>query len=215
VTLIAFLLYMAQQNNTLASRAGQYRSKVMNAVLIRCGIDQQYGDWNAPVDAEGNFVYVPIPEASGTLFHPGLGRYYGEILPALHRFCREHSCDLCRDLRFPQDLLNRAMHLDPDFECLTYGNPSNVKGLTLGGLSEGDLVVFYAGLQPVPPIKSNLIYALIGIFVVQEVVSATSVQPEQWYENAHVRKVQPGDWSSPGKVDTGLTVIRVAHTPPG
>jgi hypothetical protein len=165
----------------------------MNAVLIRSGIDQECGGWNAPVDAEGNFVYVPIPEESGTRFQPGLGRCYGEILPALHRFCREHSCDLRRDLRFPQDLLNHAMHLDPDFECLTYGNPSNVKGLTLGNLSEGDLVVFYAGLRPVQRGEHNLIYALIGMYVVQEVVSATSVPPERWYENAHVRKVQPGE----------------------
>lgn len=27
---------------------------------------QAYGEWNAPVDAEGRFVYVPIPESPGT-----------------------------------------------------------------------------------------------------------------------------------------------------
>ena len=57
----------------------------MKALLIRIGIDLESGGWNAPVDADGRFVYVPIPEERGTAFHPGLERRYGEVLPALHR----------------------------------------------------------------------------------------------------------------------------------
>jgi hypothetical protein len=35
----------------------------MRATLVRIGIDQAYGAWNAPMDPETNdFVYVPIPE---------------------------------------------------------------------------------------------------------------------------------------------------------
>jgi len=60
-------------------------------------------------------------------------------------------------------------------------------------LSEGDLVVFYAGLRPVQRGEQNLSYALIGMYVVQEVVPATTVPSERWYENAHVRKAQPGE----------------------
>ena len=41
----------------------------MNALLVRIGVDQAYGGWNAPVDAEGRFVYVPIPEKLRTPFH--------------------------------------------------------------------------------------------------------------------------------------------------
>jgi hypothetical protein len=78
----------------------------MKALLVRIGIDQKYGKWNAPVDAAGRFVYVPIPERLGTPFHPGLERRYGEVLPALHRFCRDCDRDLCADLRFPPGLLN-------------------------------------------------------------------------------------------------------------
>jgi hypothetical protein len=76
----------------------------MKALLVRIGVDQAYGGWNAPVDAEGRFVYVPIPEKLGTRFHPGLDRRYGEALPALQRFCREHDCDLSGDLRFTVDM---------------------------------------------------------------------------------------------------------------
>lgn len=34
----------------------------MKAILVRIGIDQVYGRWNAPVDPEYHFVYVPIPD---------------------------------------------------------------------------------------------------------------------------------------------------------
>ncbi|MFO0927270.1 MAG: hypothetical protein U0736_09550 [Gemmataceae bacterium] len=40
-----------------------------------------------PVDAAGNFVYVPIPLKNKVrLSTPGLERQYGEVLPALNRF---------------------------------------------------------------------------------------------------------------------------------
>lgn len=50
------------------------RKEAMKALLIRIGVDQAYGGWNAPVDADWRFVYVPIPESPGTRFHPGLRR---------------------------------------------------------------------------------------------------------------------------------------------
>src|SRR5436309_15858945 len=81
----------------------------MKALLVRIGVDQAYGGWNAPADAEGRFVYVPIPEKRGTAFHAGLERRYGEVLPALQRFSDDHGCDL----RFPRGLLEHPMHLDP------------------------------------------------------------------------------------------------------
>jgi hypothetical protein len=43
----------------------------VRAMLVRIGIDQAYGDWNAPVDPESNeFVYVPIPEGVKAPQHP-------------------------------------------------------------------------------------------------------------------------------------------------
>jgi len=115
----------------------------MKALLVRIGVDQTYGRWNAPVDAERHFVYVPIPEERGTHFHPGLERRYGELLPALQDFCRVHDCDLFDDLRFPQELLECPMHLDPDFERLTYGDVGGRRGAGMVDMGEGDLLVFY------------------------------------------------------------------------
>jgi len=164
----------------------------MKALLVRIGVDQAYGGWNAPVDAEGRFVYVPIPESPGTRFHPGLERRFVEVLPALRRFCLEHDCDLCGDLRFPEGLLGRATHLDPDFECLTYGDEGGRRGAGMVGMGDGDLLVFYGGLRPVVRCEHRLIYALMGMYVVQEVVSVAEVPQELWHSNAHVRKVKRG-----------------------
>lgn len=164
----------------------------MKALLVRIGVDQAYGGWNAPVDAKGRFVYVPIPEKRGTAFHPGLERGYGEVLPALERFCRAHDRDLHGDLRFPQELLKHPMHLDPDFECLTYGDVGSRRGAEMVNMAEGDLLVFYGGLRPVHVCEHRLLYALMGLYVVEDVVPVASVLPQHWYENAHVRKVKLG-----------------------
>ena len=162
------------------------------ALLVRIGVDQAYGGWNAPVDAEGRFVYVPIPERHGTSFHPGLERRYGEVLPALHRFCREHDCEL-GDLRFPQELLDHPMHLDPDFECLTYGDDGGRRGAGMVTMGEGDLLVFYGGLRPVHQCAHKLLYALMGVYTVRDVTPVAKVPRQRWYENAHVRRVERGE----------------------
>lgn len=160
----------------------------MKAILVRIGVDQTFGAWNAPVDAHGRFVYVPIPEKRGTLFHPGLERRYGELLPALECFCSERRRDLIRDLRFPRVLLQYAMHLDPDFDTLTYGDDGARRGAGIRDMHEGDLLVFYGGLRPIHDCEHRLIYALLGMYVVEEVLPATSLPADRWHENAHVRK---------------------------
>jgi len=165
----------------------------MKGLLVRIGVDQAYGGWNAPVDTEGRFVYVPIPEKRDTSFHAGLERRYGEVLPALQRFCGLHNCDLCGDLRFPQELLEHPMHLDPDFECLTYGDEGSRRGAGMVNMEEGDLLVFYGGPRPIHSCEHKLIYALLGMYVVQEVVPVTSVPSQRWHENAHVRKTMRGE----------------------
>jgi hypothetical protein len=155
----------------------------MKALLVRIGIDQKYGGWNAPVDAAGRFVYVPIPERPGTPFHPGLERRYNEVLPSLRRF---------GDLHLPPGLLDRPMHLDPDFECLTYGDVGSRRGAGMVGMAAGDLLVFYGGLRPVHPCEHRLVYALMGLYVVREVVPVAAVPAGRWYENAHVRRARRG-----------------------
>jgi hypothetical protein len=164
----------------------------MKALLVRIGVDQTFGGWNAPVDADGRFVYVPIPEKVGTLFHPGLERRYDEVLPVLHRFCGDHGCDLYDELGFPLSLFDHPMHLDPDFECLTYGDVGRRRGARMMNMEDGDLLVFYGGMRPIHRGEHKLIYALMGLYVVEEVVRASDVTQDHWFENAHVRKKEPG-----------------------
>src|SRR3990172_10533824 len=54
----------------------------MRATLVRIGIDQAYGGWNAPVDPETHeFVYVPIPEGAKVAQHSALATTYGSGAP--------------------------------------------------------------------------------------------------------------------------------------
>ncbi|HEY2827880.1 MAG TPA: hypothetical protein VGJ04_09795 [Pirellulales bacterium] len=60
-------------------------------------------------------------------------------------------------------------------------------------MTDGDLVVFYAGLRPVHRCEHKLIYALVGMYVVQKVAEVANIPSERWHENAHVRKVKRGE----------------------
>ena len=165
----------------------------MRAILVRIGIDHAFGAWNAPVDPSSRrFVYVPIPEGPGTKFYRGSARGFSEIVPALNSFAIAHGLDLTSDLKFPQDLLSRNMHLDPDFEHLTYGDVGDRRGAEIRHLKEDDLLVFYAGLRSIRPQDAQLVYALVGLFVVGEIVPAAQVTPARRHENAHTRKIRFG-----------------------
>jgi hypothetical protein len=160
----------------------------MRAYLVRIGIDQAFGGWNAPVDpTTGEFVYVPIPE-SAPEFQPHCRRTFRELIPSLRGYCTRHHLDPHEDLHFDDRLLAQPMHLDPDFEHLTYGDDGARRGAGLAALAEDDLVVFYAGLRPIRACGHRLLYVLVGLYVVAEVVSVTAIPADRWHENAHTRK---------------------------
>ena len=51
--------------------------------------------------------------------------------------------------------------------------------------------MFYGGLKDVHS-ATDLVYAIIGFYVVDEIVRAASVQRSRWHENAHTRRIAPG-----------------------
>jgi len=177
----------------------------MRAVLIRVGIDHSFGEWNAPADpSTGEFVYVPIPESESiTRFHRGCERKYDELIPHLENFSKRYRFDLDRDMQFPRALLlDRSMHLDPDFEYLTYGDDGNKRGKVLGTLVEDDLVVFYAGMRSTDLAQKPLIYGIVGMIVVDRICEISAVPKSQWHQNAHTRKARHGEhdlvvWGKP------------------
>ena len=119
----------------------------MKAILVRIGIDMSCGEWNAPVDPRTRrFVYVPIPDGHKKKYTPGNARSYQEVTAPLLNFAR--SCGTS-GLRCPDALMQRRMHLDPDFEHLTYGDNGLRRGARIAQLAADDLLVFYAALRSI------------------------------------------------------------------
>jgi hypothetical protein len=137
----------------------------VNAVLVRVGIDcTDDGHWNGPVDiGSGNFVYVPIAETKP--LRDGFERLYDELRPAL----AAHHQSL------PPNLVGRRMHLDPDFSSLTYGDQGR-RAAQIQKMAVGDLLVFYASLRAVE--AGNLVYAVIGLMVIDKIIWAMDVPPD-------------------------------------
>lgn len=154
----------------------------MRGLLVRVGADLTDGGgrWNGPVDADSRrFAYVPIPERKPCL--PGFETPYLKIRKAAATF----------QVELPPHLAEERMHLDPDFEYLTYGDRGPKGQQLLTTLSSGDLVVFYSGLRDVR--TTNLVYAIIGLFIVDRIVSARTVTVADAHRNAHTRRVLPPD----------------------
>jgi len=153
----------------------------VKALFVRVGADQSEagGRWNGPVRSTTcEFAYVPIPETKA--IQPGLHKPYNLVMRVVSRF----GCTL------PQNLATANMHLDPDFSHLTYGDQGERAKQIQSKLNKGDLLVFYAGLADIHT-ASQLVYAIIGLYVIDTIVDAVTVPRQRWDENAHTRRVLP------------------------
>ncbi len=135
------------------------------------------------------FVYLPIPESKRS--HAHLKRRYTESLSALTLFCEKYEINLLSDLKFPPPLKDAVMHLDPDFHELTYGDDGARRGAVLSTMKTGDIIVFYAGLRPIKRCEHKIVYAIVGLYIVKEVIAAAEVNKKRWHQNAHTRRVKP------------------------
>ena len=106
------------------------------AALLRVGIDSGSGGIQGPLFKDGSFEYVCIPDKKGVSVHT-YGTLFGKNgLP--------HSAYF--PVRRQQTLAQQHVHLDPEFETFTYGDPTAPKR-SLRTLEKGDYLIFYAGLQ--------------------------------------------------------------------
>ena len=169
----------------------------MQVILIRVAIDQSCGHWNGPCNPHNrDFVYVPIPQMNRANV-PGLEKRYTYcIAPALQAFSKRNGYDV----PLPTHLRGQRMHLDPDFDYLTYGDTAS-RGRRLLKFVEDDVVVFYGSLRSI--IDGKLIYALIGLLVVQDIAQVRDIVPQRFDENAHTRNLapEPTDVVARGKRD--------------
>jgi hypothetical protein len=153
----------------------------MNGLLVRVGIDSTDGCWNAPMKlATGEFAYITITETKP--LREGMGRLYDEFISIVAKYGDQ----------LPETLLGQPTHLDPDFDNLTYGDQGQRGKRISSLLLPGDLLAFFAALRPIDGPSRPLVYALIGLYVIAEIVPAISVSRDRWGENAHTRRV-PGD----------------------
>lgn len=153
----------------------------LQAILIRIGIDQEYGSWNAPCNPEtGDFVYVPIPQDRPNIH--GMENFYkNSITSALNNFSVRNN----HEIFLPKHLENKRMHLDPDFNYLSYGDTAD-RGRRLMSFKENDIVVFYSSLRSIHG-DAELVYALVGLLAINSIEHVKDVRPENFYSNAHTR----------------------------
>jgi hypothetical protein len=155
----------------------------MQALLVRVGIDlsKKSGVWNAPVNPDtGEFAYVPIleDESKGKKkIRPGYEVSYEQFKVPCEKLGK----------KLPPKFYDKCAHLDPDFECLTYGDEGD-RGEPIWGLADGDILAFYASFCPVKPCNQKLFYALIGLYVVDRKMPALEIPQEDWHRNAHTRR---------------------------
>lgn len=150
---------------------------------MRVGIDQTFGEYNAPINPNTNdYMYLPIPQGKDD-FKSGMRTSYDDLLPYFASWGQKNGAEI----EFPQNLNNKSCHLDPDFDFSTYGDQATGRGLRVGDIKGGDFLAFFASFKPIIKCDHKLIYALYGIMVVDKVLRVADVPENESHKNAHTR----------------------------
>lgn len=105
-------------------------------VLLRVGIDSGCGGIQGPLFKDGSFDFVCIPDYKRVSVHT-----YGNIIGRDGRPHSHYFADSRKML-----MADQHVHVDPEWETFTYGDPTLPKR-SLRKLQPGDFLVFYCGLQ--------------------------------------------------------------------
>jgi len=160
----------------------------MKAMLLRIGIDKGTDGALAPIFRDGSFEYIPISEGDS---ESSEDRTYANTIGRSGQSFATY---------LPRSIANRKMHYDPEFDTLTYGDPT-VKRKYLVKLAPGDLLVFYAGLTPFQHNQYPTGLYIIGYFTVQHIFDFNALKPDElnalygrYPNNAHLkRQMDPTD----------------------
>jgi hypothetical protein len=109
---------------------------MMKAVLLRVGIDSGCGGIQSLLFPDGSFEFVCIPDNKRGSAH----RYETVI----RKNGRPHSAYF--PARKHMAIAEQHIHLDPEFDTFTYGDPTSPER-SLQKLERGDYLIFYCGLQ--------------------------------------------------------------------
>lgn len=138
--------------------------------VVLCGVGADTGNVRPVprIDADGAFEYVPIPEkgpTTETATYGSLPRRTGDGSLADRLEAVRPGSDGAW-LTDREAVRERAVHRDPNFESLTYGEHRPAYVAALRDLAPGDVVGFYAGFRgPESPEKHRYLF---GAFTVAD-----------------------------------------------
>ena len=138
----------------------------MSGYLIRVGLDTGDigGGGHAPINYDGTFDYIPIPEDISTQEETTYDTLESRIGAPIEEY--------------PNRPALTKIHRDPEFETYTYGEVGPSKRNSLRKLTEGDLLIFYSSLQPryrQAPVR----LFIIGYFTVESTHDLEELEPKQ------------------------------------
>lgn len=105
-------------------------------VLLRVGVDAGCGGIQGPLFKDGGFEFISIPDKKRVSVHT-----YGNMLDRGGEPVTRYFPKARRTL-----MASHTVHVDPEWETFTYGDPTPPKR-SLRRLNAGDFLVFYCGLQ--------------------------------------------------------------------
>jgi len=105
-------------------------------VLLRVGIDAGCGGIQGPLFKDGTFDFVCIPDNIRVSVYT-----YGNLCGKDGRRLVDYFPESRR-----REMAGQHIHVDPEWETFTYGDPTPPKK-SLWTLKPGDFLVFYCGLQ--------------------------------------------------------------------
>jgi hypothetical protein len=105
-------------------------------VLLRVGVDAGCGGIQGPLFQDGGFEFICIPDKKRVSVHT-----YGNMLDRTGEPVARYFPEARRKLMAAQ-----TVHVDPEWETFTYGDPTPPKR-SLRHLNPGDFLVFYCGLE--------------------------------------------------------------------
>jgi hypothetical protein len=107
-----------------------------NVVLLRVGVDAWCGGIQGPLFEDGTFEFICIPERKRVSVHT-YGNMVGRNSEPVVRYFPEARRKL---------MTAQTVHVDPEWETFTYGDPTPPKR-SLRRLQPGDFLVFYCGCR--------------------------------------------------------------------
>jgi len=154
-------------------------------MLLRVGMDRGTDGALAPLFSDGSFVHIPPSE-----WNPAT-REQRTYLTTIGW----NGCPLATYL--PKRVGTRVLHDDPEFVTCTYGDASAKRRYILR-LHKGDLLAFYAGLQPFHTQRYVTALYIIGYFTIERIIDFNGLSPSEIEEchrcyphNAHMKQSAP------------------------